>query len=398
MLVENGLEPASDNPIKKIIHISGSGSLHGGAEHCLLELVEYELSVGLECTVVAPAEGDFTLAAADMGAKSIVLPFSPWTKASTDGGLILAAKTICKLLRNCIAECALLLILKREQPSLVHINTSAVCTGNFSAKRLRIPVVWHVRELLNPVSGREFYNRNRQIEIIRSSEAVIAVSKAAADALGSGVGFDTLFTIYDFVPSPRRQPRSLFSSKSLKIGLIGNLNPAKGQFDCFLALRSLKARNISFQVIVAGDCSYEAYYSKITSFLNDNDLNQSVKFIGYVDNPYTVLQKCDICLNCSFSESFGRVTVEGLLAGCLVIGRDTSGTTELLSNNRGLLFSNSQALSDKLEWVFKNPAEAQKIALRGSDYAWNSFSNKENSINQILSVFAKASVERQTRE
>lgn len=90
----------------------------------------------------------------------------------------------------------------------------------------------------------------------------------------------------------------------------------------------------------------------------------------------------------SISEAFGRVTAEGLFAGCIVIGRNTAGTKEILSeNNIGLLFNDNQELLYYLTDVeIKTPAYFKDMVIKGQQVASTLYSN-EASIENIMCFY-----------
>lgn len=85
----------------------------------------------------------------------------------------------------------------------------------------------------------------------------------------------------------------------------------------------------------------------------------------------------------SLYEGFGRITVEALFNGCLVIGYNSGGTKEILEKDElGILYSNQEELVDNMKMVvskgiecfFSLIEEAQKKAIK-------LYTNEQNSIN-----------------
>jgi len=75
---------------------------------------------------------------------------------------------------------------------------------------------------------------------------------------------------------------------------------------------------------------------------------------------------------CSKAEAFGRVTIEGMLSGTLVIGAACGATEELIQNNKtGLLYEygNENDLTNKIKWAVTNKEIARSIANCGRTYA-----------------------------
>lgn len=73
--------------------------------------------------------------------------------------------------------------------------------------------------------------------------------------------------------------------------------------------------------------------------------------------------KAEAFLMCSENEGLGRVSVEAMFYGCLVIGRNSGGTKDFILNNEtGLLFNDmnecviamKKAVSDNNETIIQN--------------------------------------------
>lgn len=374
----------------KVLHISGSGDFLGGAELCLYELIKEECASDYRCALIVPYDGEFAKAVVELDVPVKVIKFKPWSKSTSDGILKLLIKLLIKLFINVAAEIRLFLFLLTVKPCAIHINTSAVSTGCFASKILNIPLIWHIRELLNWESGRTLYFPKVQRSLISTANSVIAVSKSAADTLHSCKRIINPIIVYDSIPVPDYRDRNIFRKGIPNIALIGSIFPAKGQYDAVRAISIVHARGYELTLLIAGDIKDSGYFDQLLSFIKENNISNYVKFLGQVDEPYAVLEDSDICLNCSMSESFGRVTVEGLLSGSLVVGRNTSGTAELLNNGNGLLFNTVDELASLLIDAIDHFEKSRKIAKAGQEFAWDRFSDSSLSCNKIMEVFDNA--------
>ena len=87
---------------------------------------------------------------------------------------------------------------------------------------------------------------------------------------------------------------------------------------------------------------------------------------------------------CSKAEAFGRVTVEAMLSGSLVIGADTAATIELIRDmETGLLYKYGDIsdLTQKIEWVLNEKEIARKISENGCHYMREHMSSETNAKN-----------------
>ncbi len=91
---------------------------------------------------------------------------------------------------------------------------------------------------------------------------------------------------------------------------------------------------------------------------------------------------------CSQSEAFGRVTVEAMMSGCLVIGANSGGTMELVSDNEtGLLYTSGDYsdLAAKIRLALKYPDRMRDIAKQGQSKMLNEMTAQNNAfrINEL---------------
>ena len=164
--------------------------------------------------------------------------------------------------------------------------------------------------------------------------------------------------------------------------------PLKRQEDLIRAINILKRKKIELHIEFVGDGEGE-YLSELQKFINTKGLAKYISFRGRKDDIVSCYKEADIVVSCSGVESFGRICIEGALAGCLIIGANSGGTTELIRDKEtGLLFEykNSYSLAQKIEYAIKHPDEMQSMALRGQNVAMRLFS-KENCSNSIYKIY-----------
>lgn len=104
--------------------------------------------------------------------------------------------------------------------------------------------------------------------------------------------------------------------------------------------------------------------------MKDNKLEDTYHLIGFRDNPYKYVAKCDLFVCSSYREGFSTAVTESLVVGTPVVSTLCSGAQELLgyNNEYGLIVENSEEgiykglkklLEDKelLEYYKKKAAE-----------------------------------------
>ena len=102
--------------------------------------------------------------------------------------------------------------------------------------------------------------------------------------------------------------------------------------------------------------------------------------------------QCELCgsieLVASKAEAFGRVTVEAMMCGLPVVGANSGGTPELISDGvTGLLYPQDswRELSDKIETIIMSPEKRQYMS-RNAYESSNRFTI-EHCVKNIVSIY-----------
>ncbi|WP_018590336.1 glycosyltransferase [Terrisporobacter glycolicus] len=83
---------------------------------------------------------------------------------------------------------------------------------------------------------------------------------------------------------------------------------------------------------------------KIKKYIQEYNLTDTFHLLGYKDNPYKYVSKCDLYVCSSYREGFSTAVTESLIVGTPVISTLCSGAQELLgyNNEYGLVVENSE--------------------------------------------------------
>ena len=120
--------------------------------------------------------------------------------------------------------------------------------------------------------------------------------------------------------------------------------------------------------------------------MKNNNLENDVTFCGEVKNMAELRRGMNVELMCNPNEPFGRVTVEGMRSGLVVIGINSGGTKDIIiDNENGLLYENCEDLANKIEYVYKNENYRKELAKKAYEYSQTHFTVEEN-VNKIEQV------------
>ena len=287
--------------------------------------------------------------------------------------------------------------LKQNKFDIVHINTSYHYAIAKAAKKLNIPVVWHIREFLEEDQKRRFINKDFALKTINDSTKIVAISKSIEDKYKPYFG-EKITKIYNGIDLETylNQSKTIFNSQKIKFICTGAIVEYKGQHLLLEALGKLKNKGLDdFEVLLIGN-NVGPYMARINSLIQEYSLQSNVKILGRQNNVERFYKDADIMFVGSRAEAFGRITVEAMLGGCLVIGANSAGTKEIIDHEKtGLLFDheNIDDLCEKISFALSHKEEMKKIADAGRTHAKENYSAEQNA-DEIYKLYDEILKER----
>lgn len=282
-------------------------------------------------------------------------------------------------------------ILKNENVDLIHINGLNHQMGAQIADKFGIPYVWHIRQLMEEDLGQTIFAKSKVWKYVKKADAVIAISNTVKNKLEKEF-HRKIVTVYNGVPIEKYEveDKDIFNSETAKLILPGRIDPGKGQMDAVKAIEELKVnRKINAELYIVGNIEDRAYEQRIRTYIDKKDLDGNIHILHYAADLRKLRKQCDIGLTCSKNEAFGRVTIENQLAGLLVIGANTGGTTEIIKDNEtGLIYKEGDYidLANKIEYALMHKNEMRIIARYGKEKATQDFSI-QRVVDQITEIY-----------
>lgn len=136
-----------------------------------------------------------------------------------------------------------------------------------------------------------------------------------------------------------------------KICMVGRLSPEKGINRALDAFSILNAKH-NFDVYIVGDGKEKKALIEKKEKL---DLN-NVFFLGFQENPYSIISKMDLLLCTSFFEGYSTVTIEAISLGVPVLTTDCAGMKDILMGGKyGIITKNDiSSIIDGLDNVLSD--------------------------------------------
>ena len=285
---------------------------------------------------------------------------------------------------------------RKRQYDAVYINDTTNVFGYYLAKALGIPFVWHFRGYHETIRHYSLFDS----EINRTKYGkVICISHAMESYMHQyrGMDYSLMTVVYNGVENPNIeivQPwHETVKNRELHCIHCGHISTAKGQMDSVQAIVELKKRGYDqiylhlagTPAIIDGQ-SYDCVLKKV---IRDAEIEDQVIFEGEVKNMPELRSHMQVELMCSLAEPFGRVTVEGLQAGLVVIGADTGATPEIITDGTtGLIYQqgNPCSLADRIESVYTDSSLGDRLSRNALEFSKTHFTMERNvaEINDVL--------------
>jgi glycosyltransferase involved in cell wall biosynthesis len=314
---------------------------------------------------------------AQHGVASRILPYKTW--AALEGGP--PWRRVARLGWNLVLVLPAALWLRRSGVQVVYTNVSTTGFGAFAAALSRRSHVWHIREL-GYEHGRTVFDLGERLtlRLVRSlSRLCLANSECVAAKYREALRPTEIRVVYQGVRLDDADGGAeLGPPRGLRCVAVGSLHAGKRQDEAIEALGRLAGRGRDAELLVVGrgDPGYERELRALVARLG---LGERVRFLGQLDSAGPAIRSAHVVVNCSRNEAFGRVTVEGMLAGKPVVGSRSAGTAELIRDGvTGLLYEPGDVagLAAILERLIDDPAEGQRLGAAARAWATARFAEQ----------------------
>ncbi len=218
--------------MKRILYLHAGAEMYG-ADKVLLELIKGLDRQEFEAHVILPNDGVLVEALRQVGAQVSVLDYPILRRKYFNPKGILEYLKSYRRYSQKIAQ-----YVRGNGIDLVHNNTTAVLEGVYLKRKVKLPLIWHVHEIIvKPKAISDFIN----FLMGRYADKIVTVSQAVASHVNQSpfIKEDQVQVIYNGVDNAVYHPmqastvreRFAIPEESLVIGMVGRVNAWKGQGD-----------------------------------------------------------------------------------------------------------------------------------------------------------------------
>lgn len=280
---------------------------------------------------------------------------------------------------------------KKFRFELVFSNTLAVIVGAYWAKRRLIPHIWHIHEIL---PGPKPLVKMLASLLDRSTPSPIAVSQAVTNHWQPLLKKSKVKVIHNGIPydsflEPNSNPKSELGllESSFLIGMIGRINPGKGQLFFLELANQLSKKYLNTHFVLVGDPfpGYEPILEELEKEIRNKNLEARVSYLGFREDIPKVMAALDVfVLPSILPDSFPTVILEAMASGKPVVATLSGGASEMvLEGETGFLIpiGNVEKGVEILEKLVQNVELGQKLGEAGrkrvlSEYSLEAFEEK----------------------
>mgnify|MGYP000927020461 FL=1 len=358
--------------MKRILYLHAGAEMYG-ADKVLLELIKGLDSKEFEAHVILPNDGVLVEALRQVGAKVSVLDYPILRRKYFN------PKGIADYIRSYNFYAKQIALYAREHSiDMVHNNTAAVLEGIYLKRKLKLPLIWHVHEIIvKPKAISDFIN----MLMGRYADKIVTVSQAVANHIKQSpfIKDSQVEVIYNGVDNTVYYPMDASSIRekfdiaqdALVIGMIGRVNAIKGQNDFIEAVEPLLEKNEQAVAFLAGGVfpGEEWRLEELDKRIASSSVVSQIHRIDYYDKTSELYNMFDIFVLPSIKpDSLPTVVLEAMACSKPVVGYNNGGIAEMVVDDKSgcLVKPNSpQELSNAISLLLDSSEKREKFGRVG---------------------------------
>lgn len=373
-----------------ILFIANCTTLYG-ANRSMLELAEELMRRKNKIFFLFPGEGEAVRYVRQHRYRYIIFAYELSVQNIAEKSIL---KSIRMLFHNLRMLKKLENVLRQWKIDVIHTNSVTLDIGMLLSLQTKIPHIWHVREMLDDDYGLDFNFKIMQKYLLHKSNKIVYISKAVKKKYndyyqGQGIIIPDPIDCAKYIQTKNEY----FDGAVLNLLLCGVLVEGKGHIDAIKAVNYIikkKKKTVHLQIVGDGPA---AYAGKLEQYVKKLHLEDVIGFLPFQEDLSKIRRNSDVALICSKNEALGRVTIESMLSGLLVIGTYSGATPELLGyGERGELYPAGDyiELAKKILYVMEHKEEEKLKINQAKQYAERTFDRKRRT-EEILAIYQETS-------
>jgi glycosyltransferase involved in cell wall biosynthesis len=286
-------------------------------------------------------------------------------------------------------------VLRSNDFDLVHLNDAPLVAAAWMARRVGIPVVWHLRSSL-PEDGQDLRSRLMRLAIQRMSAASISINADVARSYN--VDSEVVPNSVDLAVFHPREDGGQDTTPI--VAFFGFLYPSKGFREFLEAAAALRDRGVqaSYRVVggaVRGEGFFRTvpgralelvglvrnYEEEAYDLVERRGLSESVEFIPFTTSTAELYRSADVVVAPSTGPELGRPVIEGAASGVAVVASGSlTGAGVIVGGETGVLVesANADQLASAIGALLEDPDLRKRMGRAARVHAEQQFDPAKN--------------------
>jgi glycosyltransferase involved in cell wall biosynthesis len=251
--------------------------------------------------------------------------------------------------------------------------------GRYAGLLAKVPHLVHVEH-----NTRERYGRWRLLQsrwLAQRTDCIVGCSEGVRQALlAQGLPGQRLLAIPNGIRTEpfARSDEFPLPGRAPGIVMVARLSKQKDHATLLRALALLAGRGLRPRLHLAGG-GKTAFRDKLQRLAESLGIAAQVGFLGVIRDVPALLMGNQVAVLSTHYEGMPLALIEGMAAGCAVVGTDVPGVREVIEDGvdgRLVRESDPVALADALQGLLEAPEYASALARKGRDKALTQFSRE----------------------
>ena len=262
-------------------------------------------------------------------------------------------------------------VIKEYKPDCIHAHdySASFLCAFFSSKSIKC-----ISHLHNnwPFATRWNYKTILYRMVLNKFSRIVGVSeKIYEEAVYRDKMQDEYVTIYNYVDASkilklasRHQDGNIYD-----LFYIGRLTEQKNPLFYIEIVSEIAKEYPNIKAVMIGDGEL---YSQCLEKIREGNLEKNIKLIGFIDNPYEIIDNSRIGIMPSKWEGFGLTAIESLILGKPVLNSGAGGLGEIFHNDEFYICRDKEEYIKKVEMLMKD----------GKEYNFKNITSKYSNIEE----------------
>ncbi len=355
----------------------------GGGQMSLLDLLPGLRARGWEPVVAIPGEGALAKRVRELDCEVELFNAPVYPNGRKRGVDFLRYATGAPELTRHLTQLA-----EKHEAGLLYVNASRMLPmASLAARRRAIPLVFHCHNRVMQSAAITLLGASLRF----GKASVISCCDYSAEPLRPYLPKRALSIVYNGVADMRVE-RSAQNGSYCRIGVIGRVEPEKGQLEFVIAARRLLQTRPDCRFVVVGAPLFggHAYLNRVL----EASRGLPIEFAGWQADVPSVLSRFDLLAVPSGSmDAAPRVIPEAFAAGVPVVAFPSGGIPEIVRDGyNGFLTSRStaEALAERLAFVVQLEEGMRRSVIFNARSCWRDRYSLERFRRDVCNLIAQA--------